>query len=107
MRPANATAQCRACPSSTSGSLPDGIKKLHLRHRTNTAICVVLPAMESCFMRLLQLFPLVTFLGLVAAVRADEAPANVAPIHVTINAEKTGPPINPFIYGQFIEHLGR
>src|SRR5882757_7995948 len=63
--------------------------------------------MESCFMRLLQLFPLVAFLALVAAVRADEAPANIAPIHVTINAEKTGPPINPFIFGQFIEHLGR
>ncbi|HVT27243.1 MAG TPA: hypothetical protein VHE81_04425, partial [Lacipirellulaceae bacterium] len=29
------------------------------------------------------------------------------PIHVTIDAAKTGAPINPFIYGQFIEHLGR
>ena len=26
---------------------------------------------------------------------------------VTLQAEKTGAPINPFIYGQFIEHLGR
>ncbi len=26
---------------------------------------------------------------------------------VTLHAEETGKPINPFIYGQFIEHLGR
>src|SRR4051794_14181796 len=39
---------------------------------------------------------------------ADElAKADSNPIQVTIDATKTGPPINPFIYGQFIEHLGR
>lgn len=26
---------------------------------------------------------------------------------VTVHAEETGQPINPFVYGQFIEHLGR
>lgn len=30
-----------------------------------------------------------------------------APIEVKIDAAKTGAPINPYIYGQFIEHLGR
>src|SRR5512141_2665472 len=36
-----------------------------------------------------------------AAAAAAEAPA------VAIDAAKTGTPISPFIYGQFIEHLGR
>lgn len=30
-----------------------------------------------------------------------------ASIEVKVNAAKTGAPINPYIYGQFIEHLGR
>ena len=30
-----------------------------------------------------------------------------APLEVRVDAAKTGAPINPFIYGQFIEHLGR
>jgi alpha-N-arabinofuranosidase len=30
-----------------------------------------------------------------------------APIEVKVDAAKTGAPINPFIYGQFIEHMGR
>lgn len=30
-----------------------------------------------------------------------------APIEIKLDATKTGAPINPFIYGQFIEHLGR
>jgi alpha-N-arabinofuranosidase len=32
---------------------------------------------------------------------------SAAPIEVKVDAAKTGAPINPFIYGQFIEHLGR
>ncbi len=49
-----------------------------------------------------------TLLAVATAGRADDSPKKeTAPIHVTINATKTGPPINPFIYGQFIEHLGR
>jgi alpha-N-arabinofuranosidase len=35
------------------------------------------------------------------------APASAAPLELTIDATKPGEPINPFIYGQFIEHLGR
>jgi alpha-N-arabinofuranosidase len=43
-----------------------------------------------------------------AAARAGEsAKSDAEPIHIMVNAKKTGPPINPFIYGQFIEHLGR
>src|SRR5436190_4143958 len=30
-----------------------------------------------------------------------------APIEVKLDAAKIGAPINPFIFGQFIEHLGR
>lgn len=30
-----------------------------------------------------------------------------APLEVKVDAAKTGAPISPFIYGQFIEHLGR
>lgn len=35
------------------------------------------------------------------------AALRAAPIEVKIDAAITGAPINPFIYGQFIEHLGR
>jgi alpha-N-arabinofuranosidase len=37
---------------------------------------------------------------------ASPSTSNAA-IEVTIDATAAGPPINPFIYGQFIEHLGR
>jgi alpha-L-arabinofuranosidase len=30
-----------------------------------------------------------------------------APLELKLDCAKTGPPISPFIYGQFIEHLGR
>src|SRR6188472_2777310 len=59
-------------------------------------------------MRLTPLLILLPLLSLAAATRAGESAKDTeGPIRVTINAEKTGPPINPFIYGQFIEHLGR
>ena len=52
-----------------------------------------------------------TFMLLAAARCGGAEPASPstsnAPIQITIDAAKTGPPINPFIYGQFIEHLGR
>jgi alpha-N-arabinofuranosidase len=35
------------------------------------------------------------------------ATLTAAPIKVKVDAAKTGAPINPYIYGQFIEHLGR
>src|SRR6187402_2786647 len=59
-------------------------------------------------MRLTPLLILLPLLSLAAATRAGESAKDTeGPIRVTINAEKTGAPINPFIYGQFIEHLGR
>ncbi len=59
-------------------------------------------------MRLIQFFVLILLLAIAAHVRADDSPkGTAASIHVRINAAKSGPPINPFIYGQFIEHLGR
>ncbi|HYC70245.1 MAG TPA: hypothetical protein VEB66_03500, partial [Opitutaceae bacterium] len=33
--------------------------------------------------------------------------ASAAPVEVKLDAAKTGAPISPYIYGQFIEHLGR
>ena len=41
------------------------------------------------------------------AVPAQDRPAAPAPSVITIDASQTGPAINPHIYGQFIEHLGR
>src|SRR5262249_40547174 len=47
-------------------------------------------------------------LAAAVVVRADDgANKAAAPVRVTICATKAGPPINPFIYGQFIQHLGR
>ncbi|HEX3600366.1 MAG TPA: alpha-L-arabinofuranosidase C-terminal domain-containing protein [Lacipirellulaceae bacterium] len=40
------------------------------------------------------------------AERAANAASDAA-VEITIDASKTGPEINSFIYGQFIEHLGR
>jgi alpha-N-arabinofuranosidase len=59
-------------------------------------------------MRSISVLVFVGFLAAATVMRADEpAKDAAAPIHVTINAAKAGPPINPFIYGQFVEHLGR
>lgn len=44
---------------------------------------------------------------LVALLILPLAALRAAPIEVKVDAAKTGAPINPFIYGQFIEHLGR
>jgi len=32
---------------------------------------------------------------------------NAAPLELKLDTSKTGAPISPYIYGQFIEHLGR
>ena len=37
---------------------------------------------------------------------APHATAQANPVHVVVNAEKTGAPISPHIYGQFLEHGG-
>jgi alpha-N-arabinofuranosidase len=34
------------------------------------------------------------------------AVAQTQPVHVSIDAAKTGPPISKYIYGQFLEHIG-
>src|SRR5690242_16906014 len=54
---------------------------------------------------LLSLLPVLALLSTIA--RADSPKGDSLPISVTINATKVGPPISPYIYGQFIEHLGR
>lgn len=47
------------------------------------------------------------FLPLWAALLfASFALAQTQPVHVTIDASKTGPPISKYIYGQFLEHIG-
>src|SRR5512138_1387333 len=51
-----------------------------------------------------RLNSLCTILGLVMT---SMAAAVAAPIELRLDAAKTGAPISPYIYGQFIEHLGR
>jgi alpha-N-arabinofuranosidase len=59
-------------------------------------------------MRTLHFAVLALILSMAAQGRADDPPSGASgPIQVTIDATKPGAPINPFIYGQFIEHLGR
>jgi alpha-N-arabinofuranosidase len=45
---------------------------------------------------------------LLLAALAAEAQTHAAglPVTATVDASKTGPPISPYIYGQFIEHIG-
>jgi alpha-N-arabinofuranosidase len=56
-------------------------------------------------LRLLKLALLGLALGAATGARSQEPAA--APAEITIEASQTGAPINPHIYGQFIEHLGR
>ncbi len=46
-------------------------------------------------------------LALAAASSAPSQEPVPAPVEITIDASQTGAPINPHIYGQFIEHMGR
>lgn len=41
-----------------------------------------------------------------ALTAAAQTPAPAQPVTVAIDASKTGPPISPYLYGQFIEHGG-
>ncbi|MFO0788395.1 MAG: alpha-L-arabinofuranosidase C-terminal domain-containing protein [Pirellulales bacterium] len=43
----------------------------------------------------------------VVVANARRAVGESSPVNVTVDATRTGPAISPFIYGQFIEHLGR
>jgi alpha-N-arabinofuranosidase len=59
-------------------------------------------------MRLIRFAVLALALFAAMPARAEQRGANGGePIQVTIDATRPGAPINPFIYGQFIEHLGR
>ncbi len=35
-----------------------------------------------------------------------QTPSASQPVSATVDASKTGPPISPYLYGQFIEHAG-
>ena len=51
----------------------------------------------------------VVFLAGVASITAPRAQTPNTPVKtitVSIDAAKTAPPISPYIYGQFIEHIG-
>ncbi len=56
-----------------------------------------------------RLAALFLMLGLASFVRVGAANAQTreAASVVTLHGDRTGAPMNPFIYGQFIEHLGR
>src|SRR5215472_16146537 len=57
-----------------------------------------------------QSFLPITIGALVTALLATDVPAQdsgQAPTEITIDTSKTSEPISPYIYGQFIEHLGR
>jgi alpha-N-arabinofuranosidase len=41
-----------------------------------------------------------------ALIAAAQSPAPSQPVTATIDATKTGPPISPYVYGQFLEHAG-
>ena len=43
---------------------------------------------------------------LTAMVASAQSPIPSQPVVATVDATKTGPPISPYIYGQFIEHAG-
>lgn len=46
--------------------------------------------------------------GLITSACAEKGnPVNGAAVEITIDAAKTGAPISKYVYGQFIEHLGR
>jgi len=45
-------------------------------------------------------------LGLTALAAWAQTPAPSQPVTALIDASKTGPPMSPYVYGQFIEHAG-
>ena len=45
-------------------------------------------------------------LMLTALAAGAQTTAPGQPVAATINASKTGPPISPYVYGQFLEHIG-
>jgi alpha-L-arabinofuranosidase len=69
----------------------------------------MISGMKTNYLASLALFALiVALLGSGPAPAAEDAvPSAETQISVTIDAGHPGPPISPFIYSQFIEHLGR
>ncbi|MGH8019346.1 MAG: hypothetical protein ACREIA_13850 [Opitutaceae bacterium] len=55
-------------------------------------------------MKLLKTLPLILSLPFLPPAASGASPG---PLEVEIDTTATGAPISPFIYGQFIEHLGR
>lgn len=49
----------------------------------------------------------IALLGLAAAIALAGAQARASEVRLTVSPDKTGPAISPYVYGQFIEHLGR
>jgi alpha-N-arabinofuranosidase len=45
-------------------------------------------------------------LVLIALAAGAQTPAANQPVTATVDASKTGPPISPYVYGQFLEHIG-
>ena len=45
-------------------------------------------------------------LVLTALAAGAQTTAPGQPVTATIDASKTGPPISPYVYGQFLEHAG-
>jgi alpha-N-arabinofuranosidase len=56
--------------------------------------------------RFLTTLLVVASVNIAIAEAAPQSSSN-SPVEITIDAKKAGPEISPFIYGQFIEHLGR
>jgi alpha-N-arabinofuranosidase len=50
--------------------------------------------------------PCFILLLLAALAAGAQSPPPGQPVTATINAAKTGPPISPYVYGQFLEHIG-
>ena len=46
-------------------------------------------------------------MGLLGTIAVSAAWLRAADVELSINTGKPGPAISPYIYGQFIEHLGR
>ncbi|HTY88303.1 MAG TPA: hypothetical protein VMB80_12620 [Candidatus Acidoferrum sp.] len=50
--------------------------------------------------------PCYLFLLLTALSAGAQTPVASQPVNATIDASKAGPPISPYVYGQFLEHIG-
>ena len=44
--------------------------------------------------------------GLLVALLASSVPSNAQNVHASVDATATHAPISPWLYGQFLEHIG-